>query len=288
MVGVSYLEFFGIGVGAERGVQAARDALEGAGSAAVRGRVRLGLQPHAPNTVSLGGYDWAAREAAARGMPLCTHAAETPEEIEFVARATGPQRTFLESLGLWSDTILGEVGLGRTPIRHLEPVLERAPITLVHANAVSGEDLELLSRVGARVVYCPRASEYFGAPDRCGPHRYREMVKAGVHVALGTDSIINLPTSAADPAQGGISVLDEIRFLYQRDRTDPRLLLRMATIYGAETLGIPLEEVLLTPGARPLGVVAVPCEAGRDSDLYGCLCESSAPPKIVWTGISLV
>ena len=57
-------------------------------------------------------------------------------------------------------------------------------------------------------VYCPRASEFFGHPAGGHPsHRYREMLAAGVPVALGTDSAIVLGDAPS------ISVLDEMRLL---------------------------------------------------------------------------
>jgi len=96
----------------------------------------------------------------------------------------------------------------------------------------------MLACTRTTVAYCPRASDYFGATRSFGPHRYREMISAGINVALGTDSLVNLPTAAALAANGGMSILDEMRYLYRRDHTDPVTLLKMGTLNGAQALGL--------------------------------------------------
>jgi cytosine/adenosine deaminase-related metal-dependent hydrolase len=260
MLGVSFLEFFGIGKGSERGFASIERALSEAETVSTEpARARLGLQPHAPNTVSLANYQRAVHLARERRMRLSTHLAETWEEREFVAHARGPQREFLERLGLWDDSMLEEIGAGRHPVEHLAPVLAEAPFLAAHANDADAAAIGTLARTGTTVVYCPRASEYFGAPARFGPHRYREMLAAGVRVALGTDSIVNLDTP------GRISVLDEARLLHRRDGTDPRLLLAMSTTHGAAALGMPEEWFAFRRAgerARVAGVVGVEVAVG--------------------------
>ncbi|MFN7022304.1 MAG: hypothetical protein ACK4WH_13380, partial [Phycisphaerales bacterium] len=84
-------------------------------------------------------------------------------------------------------------------------------------NDCDDEDLAVLARTGTSVAYCPRASDYFRAAEHFGPHRYRDMLAAGVTVALGTDSALCLGPEA-DPVRAGdaarISVLDEVRHLW--------------------------------------------------------------------------
>lgn len=252
LAGGSYLEFFAIGRGEESGLARAEAAVDSA--LGPSGPVRFGLQPHAPNTVSLRAYAWAAE----RGLPLATHLAETEAERRFVEHADGPQREFLGRIGLWDDEMLTWLGQGRRPVQHLAGVLGRARFLLAHVNDADDADLALLARAGQTVVYCPRAAEYFGNHRHLGPHRYRDMLGAGIPVALGTDSIINLPEHTADTARGGIGVLDEMRLLWRRDRTDPRALLGMATIHGAAALGLERDRFVFEVGSRPLGIVGVP------------------------------
>lgn len=253
MRGVSYLEFFAIGAPMDRALAALREVVAEAED--VAGGPALGLQPHAPNTMARRGYRVAVELAAARGLRLSTHLAETPEERAFVQTARGPQRTMLEQLGIWSDDILDDIGRGRHPVQHLADILAATPMLAAHVNDADDAAIETLAATGASVAYCPHASEYFGAASHFGPHRYRDMLAAGVNVAIGTDSVVNLPVGADGKAE--LSVLTEIRRLYRRDGTDPVTLLRMATLNGARALGLPPGPFGFATGGPVAGVLAI-------------------------------
>ena len=99
----------------------------------------------------------------------------------------------------------------------------RTTFVAAHCNYVDDQAIRLLKLCEISVAYCPRASNYFGHQN----HRYLEMIDAGVNVCLGTDSII---------CHGTLSILDEMRFLYQRDKCNPEILLKMATVNGLRAL----------------------------------------------------
>jgi cytosine/adenosine deaminase-related metal-dependent hydrolase len=251
MAGVSYLEFFALSPDGSPGLDR---ALERAG-ACEPARIGLGLEPHAPYSASPGAY----RRALATGLPVCTHLAESLAERELVGRGAGPIRDMLAGLGLWSKAVAGQFGAGRSPVAHLEGLLDG--VLAVHLNDLGDADVAMLASSGARVAYCPRASAYFGAPEQFGPHRYRDLLDAGVPVALGTDSVINLP--AGDVQARGICVLDEARLLLERDGVDPDVLLAMLYRHGPGALG--LGEQVLAAGSEVLGLIAVEAsgDAGR-------------------------
>lgn len=261
MAGVSFLEFFAIGRGEhalEPWLEQARTRLE---AGAPGGEVRWGLQPHAPYSVGVGAYIKAAEFAREHRLPLATHLAETPEEQRFIERGDGPQRDFLERLGLWDESLLTRIGHGRSPVEHLAHVLAvetGQPKVVAHVNHASDKDIGILACLGVSVAYCPRASAYFGADRVFGPHRYRDMLAAGINVALGTDSILNLPGS--DVEAGGISVLDEMRLLHVRDGMDPMVLLQMGTVNGARALGLDPGWFRLEAGSEVWDIVAVEVE----------------------------
>lgn len=274
--GVSFLEFFGIGRGAAPSVARleafVRDELGALRHELGDSPVRVGLQPHAPNTVDLGVYRWAAALADRAGLPLATHLAETPEERLFIGRAAGPQRELLESLGLWDESIGHHAGKGLHPVAHLAGVLQAHRVLCAHLNDAPDGAIETLARTRTPVVYCPRASAYFGAEAAFGPHRYRAMLDAGVKVCLGTDSIINLDTPDR------ISVLDEMRLLHRRDGADAGTLLGMATVFGAEALGLLPDSVTLAPG--PLaGLLAVPARGG---DAWAAAMAGVESPRVLF------
>lgn len=232
--GVSYLELFGLG---------ATDVP----------KVEGGLQPHAPYSAGPGLYDAAARS----GKPVSTHLAETLEEHRFVAHADGPYRELLEDMGKWSDDFEPMYTGHASSVQWMRAHLEARPWLLAHCNYISDDDMKLLADTGASVAYCPVASDYFGHTG----HRYREMIDAGINVCLGTDSIICQPAGEDQP----LGILPQMRLLYERDRTDPDLLLKMATVNGAKALGLPSDYATLLPGA-PAHLLAVPVSAADQQD----------------------
>ena len=232
LAGTSWLECFGIG-------RAGRDAARGAWTmqmallqeqtkASLPRTVKIGLQPHAPYSAGAEVYSFANDPWF--GIPS-THLAETPEEAMFVRAATGPFADLLKRLGKWDETIQPA---GVSPIAHFVTSLAQEqscePWVLAHCNYTSDTDLDLLRQTRHSIAYCPLASDYFGHRN----HRYRDMLAAGINVCLGTDSIICQPAHEPQP----LGILPQMRHLYRRDRTDPRTLLKMATMNGATALGL--------------------------------------------------
>ncbi len=229
--GTSFIELFGLG----RRQSATIEFLQTLRDLPIHhSNVTLGLQPHAPYSCGLDVY----RAAAAQNLPLATHLAESLEEIAFVRSAAGPLAQMIKSIGVWDDSITGS---NLHPIEHLAPILSRTPFIVAHLNYIEPHHLPMLARWPITVAYCPRASAYFGHPQtqesgtgvspvQHPPHQYRAMLDANINVALGTDSILCLDTPDR------LSILDEMRFLCQRDQTNPITLLRMATLNGASAL----------------------------------------------------
>lgn len=308
--GVSFLEFFAIGAREDASRDLAHAALnEGRADNSLR-RV-LGLSPHATNSVGPSTLRWAldlARDDASRGtpLPLCTHVAETIPERDLIARATGPNRAFLDLLGLWNSRLEQEFGQGRSPIAHFAwalgasassaPKGPRPTWVLAHCNDASDADLDLLAGlvkngIDLSVAYCPRASDYFAAPDQLGPHRYREMMARGINVALGTDSLINLPPlPAADATR--FSPLWDARLLHHRDHVDAHTLLAMITTRGARALA--LNDASFTiwrsheSGAPIAGIAGVPlgptAHAATATGLLASVFNGITPPELLLAG----
>lgn len=267
LIGVSYLEFFGIGSSAAATTLRLSRYLDQHAPNIIHqlqsGGVQLGLQPHAPNTVDLGVYRWVSAAAQARGMPICTHLAETREEHQFISEGTGPHRAMLERFGVWDDSVLDCIAKGKHPIEHLRPALEITPYLVAHVNDADDAGIELLAQSKTSVVYCPRASCYFGASDVFGPHRYRDMLQAGVNVCLGTDSIVNLDTPDR------MSTLDEIRLLAANDASaahDTRLLMALCTTHGAYALQLDPDRFRLGAGMAPMGLISVRIEHAQPAE----------------------
>jgi cytosine/adenosine deaminase-related metal-dependent hydrolase len=270
-----------------------------------------GLSPHAPYSVHPHAYAALAQHLSSSGrpMPVVTHAAESLAERRFIARGDGPLADLLAKLGLLDEHLRAAIGQGRSVIAHLDAALpassddhrQNPSLTLVHACDLSSHDIQTIARRGWSVIYCPRAAAYFapahswlaGADEPpLGPHRYQELLAAGVPVALGTDSIINLP--AADVATTGLSVWDEMALLATRDGLSPHTALRMATHHGCAALGLPdrvQSQFALGPltggGPRPIaGLLASALQTPYSSrhNALAQILRSGEPPELLAAG----
>ena len=220
------------------------------------------MQPHSPYSAGPDLYAAAARDDGLAS----THLAETEDELEFVARGSGPFADLLRRLDKWDDSIEPS---GLSPVAALEPHLGRGRWILAHCNYLDDRDIDLLARMpGASVAFCPIASEYFGHTS----HRYRDLLAAGVNVCLGTDSVLCQP--AAEPQPFGI--LPQMRRLYLRDGTDPELLLALATTNGLRALGFRPSAATLGAGA-PARPIAVRFDPADPRDPLAQILEDGAP-----------
>ena len=240
-----------IGLKRERGMQTSDDAWNWIASVQpehqVLGRARPGLSPHAPYSTS----GWLYHRAALSRLPLSTHLAEMPEELELLERQSGPLREFLEDLGAWDDEW---EPIGPRPTDYVRRGgLREADWLIAHGTYIEpSEYWQLRPEAGPNghrvaVAYCPRTHARFGH----APHPYKTMLARGVVVCLGTDSLASSPT---------LSVLDEARFLRRRDPSlGGPLLLAMATLFGAWALRAESTTGSLRPGkSADLAVVALP------------------------------
>jgi|GEM_PF-202951 len=213
-----------------------RPSVQAAGRWARQGALGLwktGIEGHAPYTTPLTAMLAAAEHTAQAGGVLKIHAAELLEEDAFVRTGDGVFRERFEAMGFWSPEVADQYGRGLSPIQWLEPVLRAAPCLLAHCNYLSDEDIALIAATGTSVVYCPLASAYYGHAAQT-PHRYRDLLAAGVNVCLGTDSILCQPPGSPTP----MGLLPAMRLLFQRDGVSPELLLEMATMRGIRGLGL--------------------------------------------------
>lgn len=212
-------------------------------------RQKLGLSPHAPYSTA----GWIYHQAATSGLPLTTHLAEMPEELQLLETADGPLRDFLEEIDAWpGDEEFHPIGHHPLDyVRHKE--LRNSDWLIAHGNYLKESELWKLSpaslKTGQRVAvaYCPRTSHRFGHRS----HPYRPLLQRGAIVCLGTDSRASSPT---------LSILDEMRFLRQIDPDlPPPVIFAMASLFGAWALRADNFCGSLKPGKRgDLAVIALP------------------------------
>ncbi|MFQ3651060.1 MAG: amidohydrolase family protein [Gemmataceae bacterium] len=213
---------------------------------AATAHLRPGLSPHAPYSVHRDVF----AAAGSAGLPVCTHLAESREELELLEQHQGPFVEFLESVGVWHPP-----GLLGSPHEVLAALAPARPCLLAHGNFLDPDTPGLASAV---VVYCPRTHAAFGHP----PHPFRAMLERGVRVVLGTDSLASNPD---------LDMLAEVRYIYEHHTDIPiEQLLRLAT--DAEALGFTRERA---------DWVAIPVGPGEP---YRAVLESKAPRRLMLAG----
>jgi cytosine/adenosine deaminase-related metal-dependent hydrolase len=164
------------------------------------------------------------------------HLAENTSERELIGRCEGEFRKFLEELNLWP----GDVWQDFRAIEDYLRLLAEAPSCLViHGNDLQeGEISFLASQPQMTVVYCPRTHAYF----RHGPHPLQKLLEQGILVALGTDGRSSNPD---------LDLWQEAKFVRKTyPGLSPRTVLELATIRGAEALGLSSSGLTIGEPAR--------------------------------------
>ncbi len=215
----------------------ARESLEGleARVAELRrfesARVRLGVSPHAPYTVSGPLYRSVAQFARSEALPLAVHLAESQAETQLLGAAAGP---FAEA---WRRRSIALPPLpGRSPVAWLaehEVLSERT--LCIHVVQVERADIVRLAEAGVAVAHCPRSNRRHGHGDA----PLARLLGAGVRVGVGTDSVVSV---------GRLDLLAEARAARELAALSWEQALALATLEGARALGLADEVGSLAPG----------------------------------------
>ncbi|HTM05035.1 MAG TPA: amidohydrolase family protein [Vicinamibacterales bacterium] len=229
--------------------------------------IRVSLAPHAPYSVSPALFQAIRADLDAHAGDISSvHLGESPEEVEFTRRGTGPWRAMLEDLGVWSDDWRAP---GTSPVTYLSDLgfLDRC-VLAVHGVQFDGEDLTRLGALGVTIVSCPRSNEYVGV----GAPPLEAFYAMDVDVAFGTDSLASAPD---------LNVFSELK---AARRLAPRVpaarLLESATLIGARALGFGRDYGSIEAGKRAsLIAVRVPEHV---TDVQEYLVGGIEPDAIQW------
>ncbi len=227
--GIAYQEVFGPDPDQVGESMAALEAHLSALGHCASARVRLGVSPHAPYSVSGPLYAAAARRARGLGLPLAVHVAESPEESALLL-GTG---AFAAG---WRAREIPVPRIGCTPIEWLDRHDVLGPDTLcIHAVQAASDDIARLAQRRAAVAHCPRSNARHGHGDA----PLAALLAAGVRVGLGTDSVASVAP---------LDLLAEARAAGALAALDARQALALCTSGAALALGLESELGALRPG----------------------------------------
>ncbi len=200
------------------------------------GLLQLGLSPHAPYSISASYLRDIYQKCQQERLGCMTHLAESPAEVEFIEKGRGPLATKLYPKIGWEYLV--------PPAQNCRPVeyLRRngglsAGNILVHGVQLESAEIELLAASNCSLVLCPRSNDRL----KVGKAPVAELQKSGLRLALGTDSMAS---------NDSLSVWDEIAFAHKwfKGQLDAPALFRMATLGGAQVLGLQQDLGSLTAG----------------------------------------
>ena len=240
------------------------------------GRVSVGVSPHALYTIrpalfaALDGY------VAGEGLPTSLHIAESGSESALTERGEGPFAEMYTRRGItWEAPRM-------TPTRYAADLGALGPSTLaVHCVHQTLADIALLATTGAAVIHCPKSNAKLGA----GVAPLAAWLRTpGLRLGLGTDSAVSNNT---------LDLFEEMRFalLMQRAATQEveavtaRDVARMATLGGAEAMGLSHLIGSLTPGKRA-DLIAVRLDrphAVPATDPYSALVYTARADDVLFT-----
>jgi 5-methylthioadenosine/S-adenosylhomocysteine deaminase len=185
--------------------------------------IKVLLAPHMFQTTGIETYRRVKEMAWRNHLLLQTHASETKQEVDFSLKE-----------------------YRQRPIEVLakNKILDKNT-SLAHCCWLNGREIKILAKSGASAIHCPISNMKLASGFMPLP----EMLKAGVNVALGTDSACS---------NNNLDMLEEMKvaaLIHKGNRLNPTIVnaqtvLDMATINGAKALGWDKEIGSLEPGKK--------------------------------------
>ena len=178
------------------------------------------LNSHAPWTVD----EQTLRTLAEAGSRISIHVAESVCENDYFEHGKGPIALASEEAGV-RRTSVGRVVAYLASLGYLRPGVQ-----FVHACDVDHEEIEAIAGARVSVAHCPRSNEALDCPRA----PVREMLDAGVLVGIGLDSAASSgPIDMFAEMRAAIDVAEK-----RGTEITPEEVWRMATVMGAESLGV--------------------------------------------------
>jgi cytosine/adenosine deaminase-related metal-dependent hydrolase len=207
-------------------------------SSFILGRLKPGISPHAPHTVSQRFVQELMASARNHSIPSIIHLSESREEAAFMHDSSGKIASVLYPFADWEAFLPSPQYT--TSTAYLESLGVLSPQTsVVHCVHITPDDAHLLKKRGVTAILCPRSNDRLVV----GKAPAALLKKSGIPLALGTDSLAS---------NDSLSLWDEMRFLRNEfpGVFTPEEILEMATLGAAKALHLESESGSLEKGKR--------------------------------------
>ena len=239
-------------------------------------RVGVGVSPHALYTIRPALFAALQTYVAEERLPTSIHIAESASESLLTQRGEGPFAEMYARRGIGWDAPHA------TPTQYAAAQGALTPHVLaVHCVHQTPEDIALLASSGTAIIHCPKSNAKLGA----GIAPLTQWLRTeGLRVGLGTDSAVSNNT---------LDLFEEMRFalLMQRaaredvEAVTARDVLRLATLGGADAMGLASQIGSLAPGKRA-DLIAVRLDrphAVPATDPYSAIVYAARADDVVFT-----
>ncbi len=210
--------------------------------------------------------------ATALGHVFPIHTAEPVSEGDMIRQGRGEMADFVRRRGFWDDSFIPRGKGGSVDYLRALGILDHRTLC-VHAIHISDEEIRILAGESVKICLCPGSNRYLNT----GKAPVRAYLDHGILPALGTDSLASNPE---------LSLWREMRILAEDFPTvEPSEIFKMATLGGAETLGLGHRLGTLEPG-KDADLLVVPISGSvRNAEqvfhfLVGA-CEHLEPERIL-------
>lgn len=240
-------------------------------------KVKVGLAPFAPYTLSKNLLKIFYQHLKTLQIPLQIHCSQSFAEMEF----------FYDSKGDIANLLFPHIGWGdklppphqKTPVQYLHGIdflqIKPALVGCVHMGPT---DLALIANSGSSIVYTPKAD----ATLRLGQSPLGKIIAHKIPTGIGSDSLA---------CNSSLSMWEEMRKILElhaneQEHVTPAQVLMMATLGGAHNLGLQKEIGSLEKGKlADFIALEAPAEA-KISNLAEQVIQRGAPEivKRVWIG----
>ncbi|MFN4080933.1 MAG: amidohydrolase family protein [Saprospiraceae bacterium] len=197
------------------------------------------LTPHAPYSVSRALFERIAAFNPPEGHTISIHNQETLDEELLFLEKKGKLPDFFAGFGMKLDDFTPS---GRPSIYYaMENLNPRARTLFVHNTLTQADQIRAAQAWSEHTYWatCPNANLYIEnrLPD------YRQFIETDARVCIGTDSLAS---------NWSLSVLSELQTIARYQNYVPQdMLLRWATLHGAQALGFDDTLGSLAPGKTP-------------------------------------
>ena len=186
----------------------------------------IGMSPHAVYSVSGELFEEILKLNKELKLKIAVHASEHASEKDFINGKGGDIAENLLPALMLSKYSLPQKRF-RSPVFYLDYLqILSADVSLIHANEIDGEDIDLIKKSGADIIHCPRSNAFFNSKKL----PLKKILEKGISVSIGTDGLYS---------NESLNILDELKYAREIHPEVPaKDLIDAATAGGARALAV--------------------------------------------------